>query len=115
MRNLIRQFRAAWLFARYAPYIEEADAEDYWQPSDEQALAGFFSTYTGKKLQTRLNNFATKSAVSAVKQVKDHTYHSGWAAGTHAGIAAIYSHFPQATMVREPESEAMEIFETAEA
>lgn len=115
MRSFFRHLKAAWLFGKHFPYIEEADAADYWSDGDAEWLAGIFKSSPGRKLQSRLNNMAVKAAVIAVKQTKDHAYQSGVAAGIHMGIAAIAAHFPQQKAVKEPQSEALEIFEQAKA
>lgn len=115
MRNFIQRLKAAWAYGKHVPYIEEADEADYWTDADAEWLAGVFKTGPGKKLQARLNNMSVKAAVVAVRQTKDHVYQSGVAAGIHMGMSAISAHFPQAKMVEEPESEAIEIFEQAEA
>lgn len=96
MRNLLRHLRAAFLYARFFPYIEEADGESFWTPADEQALANFFNSYTGNKLKARLTNYAIKVACAAVKHPGSSPYENGVAAGVPMTIAAIESHFPQA-------------------
>lgn len=96
MLNFLRHLRAAWLYARYFPYIEEADGESFWTPADEQALANFFNSYTGNKLKARLTNFAIKKACAAVQHPGSSPYENGVAAGIPMTISAIESHFPQA-------------------
>lgn len=95
--NFLRRLKAAWLFYKVAPYIEEADAENFWTDDDANTLLRFFSGYTGNKLRMRLNNYANKAACNAVRQQGDYAYNAGIAAGIAMGVGAITSHFPSGT------------------
>lgn len=105
--NFLRRLKAAWLFYKVAPYIEEADAENFWTDEDANSLLHYFSGYSGNKLRIRLNNYANKAACNAVRQQGDYAYNAGIAAGIAMGVGAITSHFPQAT-ANSSESEQTE-------
>ena len=91
MRFLAR-LRAAWLYTKYSPYIEEADAEDFWTPADARWLSTMFGSYSGQKLKLRLRNYAISSAMNAVRDQSNTVYASGVAAGIAMGINAIDTH-----------------------
>ncbi len=103
MRKLLRYLRAAWLYSQHFPYVEDAEAEGYWNEEDASNLARFFHSHTGKKLSSRLYNYAIKSALSAVKNPGNSQYNNGVAAGIPMLIVAIESHFPA-----EPETDEEE-------
>lgn len=94
MRRFLQRLKAAWLYSQHFPYIEEAEADDFWDEGDALRLAQFFRSQTGVKLTHRLRNYAIKSAVSAVKNPTNSNYNNGVAAGIPMLITAIESHFP---------------------
>lgn len=103
--KFLRHLRAAWLFYRVAPFIEEADEEGFWTDEDANSLLHYFSGYAGNKLRMRLNNYANKAACNAVRQQGDYAYNAGIAAGIAMGVGAITQHFPQSVSPStEPES-----------
>ena len=87
-----RHLRAAWLFLRFMPYVEAADHEDYWTEDDASSLTKFFQSSTGQKLQTRLRNYMTRSAVNATQDPGNPVYYCGWSRGVAATLATIDSH-----------------------
>lgn len=106
MRNFIRHIKAAWLFGRLFPYIEEADAPDFWTQADCVALQIFLQSFTGTKLRHRLTNYAVKAACNAVKNPVNSQYNNGVAAGIPMALAAIDAHLPTQIETEQTEGEA---------
>jgi hypothetical protein len=103
---MLRRLKAAWFYLKFAPYIETADAEEFWTEEDANNLARFFSGYTGKKLKIRLTNYVTKAATEAVQKQGDYAHNSGVAFGISLGVNAISEHFPlQQGVSAEPEQD----------
>lgn len=93
MIRFLRRLKAAWLYARVAPYIEAADAEEFWTDNDATNLSRFFDSHSGRKLKLRLSNFTIKAACDAVNRGGDYARNTGIAAGVGIGIGAIEEHF----------------------
>lgn len=92
MRRFLAILRAARLYARYFPYIEEAEDGEYWNEDDARALNYFFRSVAGRKLQNRLRNYAIQSAMASVMQ--SNQFQRDVAAGIQMTIAAIENHLP---------------------
>lgn len=107
MIRFLRHLKAAWLYNRYFPYIEEADEDDFWTPADETTLANFFRSHTGAKLKHRLTNYYIQMAQNAVTNPSTPAYRMGMAAGVHMTITAIENHFPGGVPT-DTESEQLE-------
>lgn len=111
MRDFWRHLKAAWLFGRSFPYIEQADAEESWTDKDASALFSFFETNSGKKLKLRLNNYCINKAREVVNQPNGHKYQIGVAAGLGMMTAALYSHAPEPQPEEQEETETELAFE----
>lgn len=90
--NFWRFIKAALRFQKAMRSVAEANEQDFWTEADAKFLTNFLQSYTGKKLQLRLTNYAFKSALSAVRQKGSEAYECGEAAGIQLGIAALQEH-----------------------
>lgn len=88
---MFRRLKAAWLFSREFPYVQDADND--WSDQDSINTRQFFASGTGLKLSMRLRNYAVRSAMQAVQ--KPHGEHAnGVAAGIAMTSAMIDAHMP---------------------
>ena len=74
---MIRRLKAAWLFARYAPWVDAPD----WETKDAHALAAFIHSETGQKFAARLRNSVLAAQANAVERRGDRDFEAGIAVG----------------------------------
>jgi hypothetical protein len=113
MGDFWQHLKAAWNYGRQFPYVEAADAEDYWTVDDARAMASFFNSPAGQKLRTRLMNWSLRMALAAVRNKDSSPYMNGQASGVDATIAAIDAHLP--IQLAEQDEEQTETQQIAEA
>lgn len=101
--NLLQRIRAAFLFSRFFPYVEDAE----WDQADADALSHFLNSHAGKRLRIKLRNYATEAAMDAAR--KGDRYHSGTAAGIAMMNAAIDAHLPFETKSETEEADLTEL------
>jgi hypothetical protein len=89
MRRFLRYLKAAWLYSRFFPYIEEAEEPGFWDKGDALKLHQFIESHTGRKFGHMLRNYAIKAACAAVKNPTNSPYNNGVAAGIPMLITAI--------------------------
>lgn len=108
MKDFLRHLRAAYRFARLVRHIPEADDPIFWTEADASYTANFLKSYTGKKLLMRLDNYAYKSALAAVRQKGSEAYECGEAAGIQLGIIAFQAHTISQVAAHSDKSETEE-------
>lgn len=92
---MIRRLKAAFLYARFAPYV----AEPQWVHGDAKELQKFMQSETGQKLAAYLRNYVLRSQANAVISQSNRDYECGLSAGCGITVARLDSlanpeHFP---------------------
>jgi len=85
--SLIRYIKAAILFARVQPWVDQPK----WEAEDAHALTDFLKTSTGQRFKGTLVNLVLRQQASAVSNTKDIQYNAGIAVGYQALVAGIES------------------------
>ena len=113
--TFFRRLRSAFTYLSFVPYAVEADAEDFWTPTDSESYAHFMKSPTGQKLEIRCRNMATKSAVSAMQATSNLSYSCGWAAAIAATFAWMNGHRPIEKPRQEQDEPASDLLERLSA
>ena len=87
MTNFLRRVKAAWLFSRIFPHVNEFRA-DFWEEIDAKELSKFLTSRTGRKWRLYMLKHIQNAAFRATLERNYAAYECGLATGCR-GLMAV--------------------------